>query len=163
VVDDVGSSRSGDVAGCGDRHHQPWLQSPSCDPPAEIRRRQARSRRPTRPRRRAIRSSRGSSMARPATTTRGSMAGDRRGTWSVVRCGGRRWGILRRRVDLLREGLGACRRWKRRAAEERRFWIERMAVGRGFSRRCDPGPGEAFAGGSAKSAHQTSLIILPPY
>jgi hypothetical protein len=39
VVVDVGSSRSGDVAGGGDRYHQPFLPSPSCAPPGESHRR----------------------------------------------------------------------------------------------------------------------------
>jgi hypothetical protein len=86
-----GAAGPGTLLGGGDRQHQPWLPSPSCGPAAEIRRRHARSRRPTRTRRRATRVSPWSSMARPATTTRGSMAG---------------------------------------------IWIERMAVGRGFSTRC---------------------------
>jgi hypothetical protein len=49
-----------------------------------------------------------SSMSRPATTTRASMASGRQGSWSEVRCGarsgGRRWGSLHRRVNLLHEG-----------------------------------------------------------
>jgi hypothetical protein len=141
----VGSSTSGDVSGGGDRQHQPSGHQVI---PWELH----GSARHHHPREHG-----------------------RRPAGNLVRGALRRTAVgdLHRRIDRLRDGLGAVwmkvRAGDRSGGRRRRRRGERMAVGRGFSSRCVAcivssvnvsDPGEAFAGGSRKIC---PFIILPPY